>query len=290
MRVAIFLALFGASLASIYGAAPRERAAQGLAWAPSDSPWKRDPVWHDGLAEVCAYDATREIYGVAREYVALAYTNKEHVDPETTCKSPDGRGLEVFKQHASEIVPTENYSYRFSTSTYTESASLRAFKLTVSTQEDCGASFKLIVKDGRSFAFSDSVYFPGAGQRRASLGRADEVHFVDELPLLLRDFPFDSAADRTLLLVPSQKDVRQAPFEPVRATVSYVGRETASLPIGERDTHRLRVELADGSWAADYWMLADGAAPSLHALARYVGPRGESYALRSQRRYAYWER
>lgn len=251
--------------------------------------WRSDPVWYDGLAEVCVYDASRTIYGKPRAYLARAYTDKERADPRTTTKSETDQGLEVFKHHWSEIVPTENYDYRFSTCTYTAAADMSAYKLTVGTQEDCGASFKLAVREGDALAWSDSVYFPGAGQRAGRIAAAADLHFVDELPLLLRDFPFAKPRELALRLVPSQKDIHQVSFEPFAARARHVGRETLDLPIGGVEAHHVRVEAEAGGWAADYWFDADGTAPRLHALVQYQGPDGQSCRLKSLVRAAYWK-
>ena len=258
------------------------------AWSAGGGGWRTDPAWHDGKAEVAVYRATRVIYGKPREYQATAYTNKERYDRRTTTKSADDRGLEVFKHHWSEIVPTESYDYRFSTSLYTACDSLEAVKLTASTQEGCGASFKQAWRDGERIRWLDSVYFPGAGNRDGDLAGAREIHFVDELTLLLRDFPFESGGERELRLVRSQKSNLQVSFETFDAKVRYAGREVLELPIGPTDAHHLVLE---GSGArADYWFAADGSAPRLHVLVRYEDPSGARYELSSLVRSAYWER
>lgn len=257
------------------------------AWKPGSGSWRNDKTWYDGLAEMATYRAERVIYGEARKYEAVVYTNKERFDPNTTTKSSTDQGLEVFKHHWSERVPTPKYDYRFSTSLYAACDSLDAVKLTASTQEDCGASFKQIWRDGTSMRWFDSVYFPGAGNRNGTLPNARQVHFVDELPLLLRDFPFESRAEIALSLVRSQKDTHQVSFEPVAAKVRYVARETLDLPIGSVDAHHLRLEGRE--LAADYWMAADGRAPFLHALVKYEDPSGSRYELSQLVRTAYWK-
>lgn len=261
-------------------------------WRASGEGWRTDPIWHDGLAEKAVYEAELTIYEKPRSYVATAYTNKERVDPRATVKSDTGE-IEVFKHHWSERVPTENYDYRFSTSLYTRADDMTAFKLTAATQEDCGASFKLAWRDGGRMRWNDSVYFPGAGQREGELPNAAAVHFVDELALLLRDFPFDAPEERTLQLVPQQKDTHQVSFEPELARVRYVARETLELPAGKLEAHHLALvpdATAKHLRGADYWFAADARAPWLHVLLRYEGPSGARYRLKSIERVAYWKR
>ncbi|HVS12039.1 MAG TPA: hypothetical protein VMS76_19420 [Planctomycetota bacterium] len=264
-------------------------------WRPSGDPWRTDPAWHDGKAEVCVYEATRTIYGVPRSYLATAYTDKEHVDPRTTNKSEAEGGLEVFKHHWSERVPTENYDYDFSTMTYTLADSLEAYKLTVGTQEDCGASFKAAWRDGTRLRWQEFNYFPGEFLSSGEMRNAAGIHFADELTLLCRDFPFGAPEPRELLLVPGQRSNRQVPFEPLRARVRYAGRETLELPYGTVDAHRLSIVPGRGQPSVglpeiELWFAADASAPLLHALVQYEDSHGTHYRLRSIERRAYWER
>ncbi len=272
---------------------PALPAAQGWPLPTESEGWRTDPVWWDGLAEKCVYDATRSIYGQAREYRATAYTNKQQMDARTTTKSSSDTGVECFKHHWSERVPTERYDYDFSTATFTRTGDLKPFKLTAATQEDCGASFKSAWRDGRKLHWVESVYFPDAGFEEGELDAADDLHFTDALTLLLRDYPFETAGGEVpaiqLALVPSQRDTHSVPFAPVKHEVRYGGRETLELPVGTVDAHRL--ELASGSGVvARYWFAADGGAPWLHALVRYEGPGGVTFRLRSIERTAYWRR
>ncbi|MCK6444947.1 MAG: DUF3108 domain-containing protein [Planctomycetes bacterium] len=288
MKFVLVAASFVASaLLAAFAAAPQ---AKSPSWAKVDDGWLSDPVWYDGQAEKCVYEATRTIYGKERKYRAIAYTNKERIDETTTCKSSTDQGLETFKHHWSEIVPTENYDYRFSTCVHLETATLRPYKLTVSTQEDCGASFKLAVRKGANLEWTESVYFPDAGQRQGQIAGAHTAHFVDELPLLLRDFPFDPPGDRYVRVSPSQKDTRSVAWPTFDVHVTWEGKETIEVPAGRIETHHLSATSTKNDWKADYWFAADKTAPRLHVLVKYVGPNGESYALVSQERTAYWKR
>lgn len=280
----VLAALAWAAALAACACAPSRRNA---AFAGGDGIWRDPQTWRDGKAEVCVYDAKRVIYGKPRSYRAVAYTNVEHYDAATTTKS-DGGGREVFKHHWSETIPTENYDYRFSTCTYTEANSLRAVKLTVGTQEDCGASFKQVWLDGDQFVYWDSVYFPGAGVRSGSLGDARHAHFADELTLLLRDCDFAAKPTLELELIPSHKSTRQAPFEPVRTRIEFIATEQLALPIGELEAHHLSGLI--GERRCDWWFAAQAGAPWLHALVRYEDSDGVLYELKQMQRSAYWER
>ncbi|MBL8863292.1 MAG: hypothetical protein JNK02_14950 [Planctomycetes bacterium] len=258
------------------------------ACALSAGTWRTDPAWYDGRAEVCVYEATRTIYGVERRYEARAYTNKELLDERRGVKAEGQQGLEVFKHHWSERVPTEKYDYDFSTMSYARTSDLSPWKLTAATQDDCGASFKEVWRVGSGYAFWESVYFPGAGRRSGELERG--FVFFDALPLTLRDYDFEAKRDLVLAVLPSQKDVRAVSFVPERRTVRFAGTAELDLPIGKLRAHELVLLRPDGSTEARYWFDADGSAPALHVLVRHEGPGGVGYRLARRERSAYWER
>src|SRR5205085_2763306 len=130
-------------------------------------------------------------------------------------------GVEVFKHDWSERVPTERYDYDFSTMTYTRASDLAAWKLTAATQEDCGASFKEVWRDGAKLRWAESVYFPGAGRRDGTLD--GDATFFDALTLVLRGYDFDRPEDREVDVLPMQKDTHAVSFEPEARTVRFVG-------------------------------------------------------------------
>lgn len=262
----------------------------GPAGPLDETGWRTDRAWYDGLAEKCTYEATRTIYALERSYVATAYTNKERASSKVTVKD-DGGDVEVFKHHWSERVPTENYDYDFSTMTYTRASDLTPFKLTASTQDDCGASFKELWRDGGRLRYLESVYFPGTGRRDGIVrGDADDVVLADALTLTLRDFPFDAPRDLELTVVPSQKSTKPVPYDPEKRVARHAGRQTLQLPVGAVDAHRIDLVRPDRSVEASYWFAADGTAPWLHALVQYEGPEGITYRLKTIERTAYWRR
>lgn len=251
-----------------------------------DPGWREDRIWYDGKAEKAVYRAQRTIYGISRSYRATAYTNKQRMDPERTVKASGADGVEVFKHHWSERIPTENYDYDFSTALFLRTEDLGFFKLTVGTQEDCGTSFKQVWRAQGQLSWLESVYFPGGGISEGTLSRG--ARFFDELPLLLRDFPFDAPRTIELPLVGSQKSSRSVAFETAKHTVELVGTEKVKLPIGERLAHELALKDADGRTVARFWFASD---PELrHLLLAYEDPQGTSYELESVERTAYWER
>lgn len=264
-----------------------------LALAPASSvSWRTDPVWYDGQAEVAVYAAEREVYDEVRRYRATVYTNKEQVDPRTSCKNASEGGLEMFKHHWRERIPTPNYDYDYSTMSYSLASDLAPYKLTMSSHEDCGASLKELWKDedGR-LLWDTSNYFPGGGNRSGRLNAPHELAFEDALTLSLRDYDFEHPAARTLALVPLQRFNIAVPLEPIQAELCYEGRQTLELPIGKVPAHQLGLYEKSGQPLARYWFHAEGGAPWLHVLVQWERPAQKIRCqLAAHERRAYWKR
>jgi hypothetical protein len=280
------------ALTLLLAACSAAREGERGAWQTTGSAWRSDPVWHDGQAESCVYEARLTLYGQPRSYSAVVHTLHQHMDPRTTTKSDTGTGVPVFKQIVTERVPTENYDYSFSITGFTRSDDLSLFKLTRAVQEQCGASFTQLWREGTRFSTLESGYFPGEGLRRGAL--ATGCVAFDQLPLVLRDFPFEAAAqgplERPLRVLPGLRTNRLTPLVPEPRVVRYAGLEQLELPFGHVPAHRLDLLLPDGSREATFWFHAEGGAPWLHALVAAEGPGGHALALVSHTRGRYWER
>lgn len=254
--------------------------------------WRDDPVWHDGKAEVAVYDATRTIYGVQRTYQARLYTNKEHADPNTKTKDPTGKGRAVFKHHLRQDVPTENYTYHYSTMCYVGVDDLKSLKLDMSSQEDCGATFKQFVNHAGVCQWHQFSYFPNEGHISGSYHTPKNFAMHDALSLILRGYPFQNPPRALkLALLRDQTTTKHSPggFGNGIAIVEMVGMESLDLPIGKVDSYHLKLTLAP-TGSEHYWFAADASAPWLHVMVQYEGPGGTTYKLRSLERRAYWKR
>jgi len=261
----------------------------------TQSGWRTDPAWHQGKAEWALYDAVRPIYGRPRAYEATIFTNKQRMDPGTTTKVAGSRSLgavEVFKHNVSEMIPTENYTYRFLTTCFVTTDELVPVKVVFSSQEDCGATYREFVLEGATIRADQSCYFPDAGRETTQFRRPGNLAFHDALSLTLRDYPFD-AGDKPVLhldLVPDQTDTHETGLAPGKATARYVDRTTLDLPYGSVDAHHLQVDhpRVGGATRSDFWFAAD---PALrNVMVRYEGPWGVRYELKNLGWWAYWDR
>ncbi|MHC4893793.1 MAG: hypothetical protein ACYTFV_10615 [Planctomycetota bacterium] len=287
-RLTCLLAL---ALAGCVGGSYAPEVTARVPWPLAEDSWRTDSTWYDGQAEVAVYRAERVIYGEVREYEARAYTNKQRMDPRTTTKSSGSDGIEVFKHHWSERVPTERYDYDFSTACFVRTADLSTYKFTAATQEDCGASFKQAWSDGAGWRALDSVYFPDGGvetfERDGGLPQPMEA-----LTLVLRDLVAATEAgdEVELSILPGQRDTHRVPWKTEALRATHVGPETLELPLGTLETRHVQLTDSNGGVRADYWFAADGTAPLLHALARYEDPTGLTFELTDLQRYPYWAR
>ncbi|MEM7682412.1 MAG: hypothetical protein AAF288_10700 [Planctomycetota bacterium] len=255
--------------------------ADGL--AKLDFAFVNDPIWYDGQAEQADYDATRSMYGQPRQYVARFFTNKEPYSPATATKAA-GQGIEVFKFHVREDLPTKNYTYHYSTMAYVQTDDLSAVKLQMGSNEDCGATFKEATLLGNLVAWRQSSYFPNEGVRQGSFDAGADLVFHDALPLVLRGYPFADASDLKLRVVPEATTTHLSPVEPVDAVVRYVDRAAVKVPAGTIVAHQLEVAYPDGQ-TERYWFDAD---PRTQHVMVQAETGVADYALRSVRRWAYW--
>lgn len=256
--------------------------------------WSDDPVWYDGLCEIATYEAERVIYGEARPYVSRIFTNKERYDRRATTKASGGDGLEVFKHHRRDDVPTENYTYHYSTMAYVDTRTLGPVKLEMGSQEDCGASFKRLVVKGRRVKHLQSSYFPDEGLvDGVETIQTDRAVFVDALTLVLRGFPFGEGAVLRLDALPSVMETHLTEVESEPMVVREVGVEVLDLPIGAVEAYHLEAEMTvrDGE-VYHFWFATEGGGGAddvgRHVLVQHRGPWGSVLRLASVERRAYW--
>ncbi len=257
--------------------------------------WRDDPAWHSGKAEWAHYEAQRVIYGKPRHYEATIFTNKQHMDPRTTTKTTtpqDADSIEVFKHNISEIFSTENYPYRMLTTSFIRTDNLQPYKLTATSQEDCGSSFRNFVAQENQMKVDQFCYFPDTGHSEQTIDTSRGIAFHNALSLTLRDFPYGAIFIRQpeLNLIPDQRKNTQTKTLPVKATITYIGEEEITVPYGKLNAHHLRIDHAEdgGETESHFWFAADP--KLLNVMVQYEGPYGIKYKLKNYGWWAYWDR
>ncbi|MCH8824657.1 MAG: hypothetical protein IH984_14250 [Planctomycetes bacterium] len=262
----------------------------------SQASWRNDPAWHSGKAEWALYEAQRVVYGKTRNYEATIFTNKQHMDPKTTTKAMnwhDPDSIEVFKHNISEIFPTENYPYRMLTTSFIRTDNFQPYKLTASSQEDCGSSFRnFITTQENQLKVDQFCYFPDTGHSQQTIDTSKGIAFHNALSLTLRDFPFGVIFIKQpeLNLIPDQRKNTKTKTSPVKATITDLGEEEITVPYGKLNTHHLRIDHAEdgGETESHFWFAADP--KLLNVMVQYQGPYGINYKLKNHGWWAYWDR
>jgi len=245
--------------------------------------------WNDGLAEMCYYDATDEIYGKPRNYTRTMLMNREWMDSDTMVKfigADTSKAVPVFKITIAEEIPTENYNYRYLVSQYLRRSDLRFEKLAVSSQEWCGTTFKQLKRSKDAITLKGFSYFEGEGDQTFTLPAGAHVYPREALFALarqvaisgeLRDVTVLNALRSTHLQEPSTRPLTLVPKAKTQRVTVPAGTYTARMVQLKKDEQVL----------AEY--LVDASAP--HLFLRYQDHEtGQNFALRAFEKRAYWDR
>ncbi|MGV3642294.1 MAG: hypothetical protein ACO1NZ_17355 [Adhaeribacter sp.] len=239
--------------------------------------WAKNALWDDGLAEVATYEAERVIYDKNRQFEYVLITVKEDFNKAYDVKtdSYDREDLfPVMKVNQFCRIPTDNYPYHFMTSLFfRRSNPVDLHKLTSSSQEWCGTTFKALSPVGNRLQFSYNSYWDGQGTGKMTLDKG--LLFEDQLPYSLRSLKFkEGLAFSWPLAGLMQTSKASAPdIYPAAFAVKKVGADwqvDVQLGPGKRNT---------------YWF----AGPYPHVLLRQQTWDGRSLRLKEVKRYAYWK-
>ncbi|GAB4430260.1 MAG: hypothetical protein OHK0039_48920 [Bacteroidia bacterium] len=244
-----------------------------------DPAWAAAAHWDDGLAEVATYDAVRVIYGKPRTFEYTFALVKEAFNAAYRVKTDDYQRddlYDVLKLNMFARIPTDNYPYHFLTSVFVlRSDATRLHKLTTSSQEWCGNTFKEFLREGEGLRYTWHSYWDGQGDGSSTLG--GDVLFEDQLPLTLRSLRFAEGLRFEHALLPSEISSRAYPPQPIQA--EFV---VSADPVGEVAAWRVDVRAA--AQRSSYWF--DSNFP--HAMLRMERSDGSSAVLKDLRRWAYW--
>lgn len=255
----------------------------------SDGPseWGLDPVWDDGQAEVATYEAERVVYQKTRRFEAVLITVKEDFNTALYVKADgpyDGKDLlTVLKLNVLSEIQTENYPYRYMTSLFIDRAQpMRVVKMTTSSQEWCGTTFKEFVGWGDSPKLVFHSYFDNQGDGSYPLGLRDGDLLEDQLPVSLRSLPFKPGLTFTTHLLESQITNRASAPKVLDATITVVGQEPAETGMGMIPSWN--VEVKAGQLVQHYWF--EQAYPNI--LTRFTSSDGRQLVLKDRTRRKYW--
>ena len=240
--------------------------------------------WEDGLAEVATYEAERMVYKKKRTFEFTQITVKEEFNQAFSVKTDDYKRTDLFpvmKINQFCQIQTDNYPYHFLTSLFfRRDQPVALYKMTTSSQEWCGNTFKTIVDDGVNFVEKFNSYWDGQGEGHRDL-RRDAV-LEDALPYTLRALKFEQLPAFPLKVLDLQQTNKVTPpvyYEAQLRTTAAIANDTPE------PAWRVVVTLAPGK-ENEYWF----AKKYPNILLRQTTWDGRTLRLKTTRRYAYWPR
>jgi len=243
--------------------------------------WAEDKLWEDGFAEVAKYDAQRVIYGKVRHFEYVFATVKEHFNKEYKVKTDEFDRddlFEVMKVNKFARIETEEYPYHFLNSIFLKRDNpVFLYKMTNTSQEWCGNTFKEFLEDRYIYRFIFSSYRDGEGDGYQKLPK--DVLFEDQLPYTLRTLRFENGLSFQYKVVESQ--ITNKALDPkMYAATFQVRRDTATS-----DGWQVIVDLQKDKKNV-YWF--SGLYPNY--LTKMEAWDGRTLHLTSLERYDYWSK
>ena len=247
-----------------------------------DQEWAMRKYWEDGLAEVATYAAERTVYKKKRTFEYTQITVKEEFNQQFNVKTDDYKRADLFpvmKINQFCAIQTDKYPYHYLTSLFfRRDQPLALYKMTASSQEWCGNTFKSITDDGVNFELWFHSYWDGQGTNKRDLRR--DVFLEDALSYTLRALKFDQLPTFPLVVLDLQQTNQAKPPVYYSASLATTAAPAADAPV---PAWRVVVALAPGKENV-YWF----AQQYPNILLRQTTWDGRNLTLKSNRRYAYW--
>lgn len=248
--------------------------------------WAMDKLWDDGLAEVALYDAERVVYGKKRSFEFTMITVKEDFNREYNVKTDDYSRNDLFpvmKVNEFCRIPTDNYPYHYLTSLFMHRGKpWQLHKLTTSSQEWCGNTFKSVTDKGDNYSLYYNSYFDGEGEGNRELSK--DLLFEDQLPYSLRALQFRDGLTFNADIAETQQTNKAKEPTIYQATIQVNITTTGSVTDEEEKAWQVNVQLAPNKVNA-YWF----SKTYPNKLIRLQTWDGRKLELKKISRYAYWQ-
>lgn len=245
--------------------------------------WAMNKWWEDGLAEVATYEAERVVYNKVRRFEYTLITVKEEFTPEHNVKADSLTRPDLFpvmKVNQFCRIETDQYPYHYLSSLFfRRDEPVALHKMTTSSQEWCGNTFKAVTDEGLHYLQTYNSYWDGQGNGERQLRR--DALFEDALPYTLRSLRFDQKPAFAVVVTELQQTNKATRPTYYQAQVRVDNGLTADTP---EPAWHVTVTLAEGKQNS-YWFAK--AYPNV--LLRQTTWDGRSLTLKSVRRYAYWK-
>ena len=240
--------------------------------------WAQNKLWDDGLAEVAIYQAERTVYNKPRTFEYILITVKEDFNQAHNVKTDDYNRSDLFpvmKVNQFCQISTDNYPYHYLTSLiFRRENPVQAHKITSSSQEWCGNTFKAINLNNNTFDYTFNSYWDEQGEGKLEL--PGDIMFEDQLPYTLRSLRFkDGLTFKTQVAELLQTNKANKPvIYPTIVTVATDGNLwLVSVQFSEEKINK-------------YWFRKEFP----HVLEKQQTWDGRLLQLKEVKRYAYWQK
>jgi len=244
--------------------------------------WAENKLWDDGLAEVAIYTAERVIYKKKRSFDYTYITVKEDFNQQYKVKTDNYERDDLFPVMKVNVfcrIPTDNYPYHFLTSLFFKRQDpIKVYKLTSSSQEWCGNTFKGINAKGNKYQLSYNSYWDNEGVGQLQLD--SNILFEDQLPYSLRSLKFKDGLTFKL---------------PVAELIQTNKASAPNISQGNFKVNQEKDQAGKPTWKVTlvlapekqnyYWFSAEYP----YILLRQRTWDGRNLELKEVKRYAYWQ-
>lgn len=176
--------------------------------------WAQNAIWDDGLAEVAVYEANKRIYNKNRSYNCVYVTVKEVFNEAYNVKTDDYNRTDLFdvlKVNRFERIETEQYPYHFLSSMFfKQDAPMKLHKMTISSQEWCGNTYKAYTPFENGYRINYNSYWDGEGDGEKI--QEGDFLFEDQLPFTLRMMNLKEGLTFNARLMPTQVSAKVGPI------------------------------------------------------------------------------
>lgn len=243
--------------------------------------WLLDPLWEDGMAEVCVYEGKEMRYGQLRDTRLELITVREFMDREKLVKtSPSNvKAVPVMKQNLLRNTRTGVYEYRQMSASYMHRENGDLVKVAASSQEWCGTSDAELLFREDETVFRRQNYMDDQGSSSSKVSASAQVWVEDAIILQLRSRLHSLNTGEPQLGV-AQFLSNNPRWKELDVTVTSVKeRRWKKKPVTE-----VAMKIGEVEWT--FFFAKDATRKLLHL----KNSRGEVLDLVAWKRFDYWNR
>ncbi|MFQ5602933.1 MAG: hypothetical protein ACE5HS_06650 [bacterium] len=252
-----------------------------------DYDWMKNPYWFDGKAEINFYDATIMRYGQPREtqeIYQIVVAERHRTDQKVKAddwRAPDA--MPVLKFNFVLNFQTGIYTYHQMASIFFKQEDAHVYKMTLTSNEWCGNTFKEIVHFEDTHVLNYNSYFDGTGSGSYPLPDEKDLVLYDGLPVQLRALKFQTGKSLDLKLLSKQITNNARKPELSLAKIEIGEKETLKTPMGDIQTYALVVKHGQGQ--DKFWIEAKFP----NRVIKWRTFDGSEFTLRQTKKLEYWK-